>query len=88
VRGSYRFLVERTPVIIQLPMFSNNSPLKNTLEDTERHAIALQHQTELKTRHLGCWRSAFIVYTYLLMQNMYFIAQKEMLQQLKNRKRK
>ncbi len=82
------FSVERTQVIIQLPVFSKNGPLKNTLEACERHAIPLQHKTGLRLATLSAGGRAFIDYTYLLMQNMYFITQKEMAQQLKNKKKR
>ncbi len=79
------FSVERTQVIIQLPVFSKNGPLKNTLEASERHAIPLQHKTGLRLATLSAGDRAFINYTYLLMQNMYFKTQKEMTQQPKNK---
>lgn len=79
------FSVERTQVIIQLPVFLKNGPLKNRLEASERHAIPLQHKTGLRLATLSAGCRAFIDYTYLLMQNMYFITQKEMTQQLKNK---
>ncbi len=79
------FSVERTQVIIQLPVFSKNGPLKSTLEASERHAIPLQHKTGLRLATLSAGGRAFINYTYLLMQNMYFKTQKEMTQQPKNK---
>ncbi len=62
-------------------MFSKNWPLKNTLEASERHAIPLQHKTGLRLATLSGGH-AFVNYIYLLMQNMCFITQKEMTQQL------
>lgn len=71
-----QFSVERTQVIIQLPVFSKKRPLKNTLEASERHAIPLQHQTVLRLATLVAGSRPFIDYTHLLMQNMYFITQR------------